>query len=165
MRNFENVNCIEELKRQYFALAKKYHSDLTGGSDEKMKEVNAEYDTLFKQYKDIHKGTKEEETVYTAKEATTEVPEDFINIVSVLLHMGLDVELCGRWLWIGGNTKPHKEELKALGCRWSNKKKLWSWHYPEDTCRSRKGGRSMDYIRNVYGSVAFEAGEQLRLGA
>lgn len=46
MRNFKNITCIEELKKQYFALAKKYHSDLTGGSDEKMKEINAEYEVV-----------------------------------------------------------------------------------------------------------------------
>jgi curved DNA-binding protein CbpA len=165
MRNFKNITCIEELKKQYFALAKNYHSDLTGGSDEKMKEINAEYDELFKRYKDVHASHKEEGETYTAKEPTTEAPDDFKNIISALLRMGLSVELCGRWLWIGGDTKPHKDELKALGCKWSSKKKLWSWHYPEDTCRGRKGGRSMDYIRNVYGSTSFEAGEQLRLGA
>ena len=32
-RYFNNVECIEELKKRYFALAKLYHSDITGGSD------------------------------------------------------------------------------------------------------------------------------------
>lgn len=166
MKNFRDVTCIEELKKQYFALAKKYHSDLTGGSDEKMKEINAEYDELFRQFKDIHASLKEEGETYTAKEPTSEAPEDFRAIIEALLKMDLSVELCGRWLWIGGDTKPHKEELKALGCKWAAKKKLWSWHYPEDGIKKRrKGTLSMDSIRGTYGSVAFEAGEQLRLGA
>lgn len=164
MKNFKNITCIEELKKQYFALAKKYHSDLTGGSDEKMKEINAEYDELFKKYKDVHASPKGE--TYTAKEPTSEAPDDFKNIIDALLRMGLSVELCGRWLWIGGNTKEHKDELKALGCKWAAKKKLWSWHYPEDSVKKyRKGTLSMDSIRGTYGSVAFEAGEQARLGA
>ena len=33
-RYFSSVNCIEELKRQYFALAKLYHSDITGGDEQ-----------------------------------------------------------------------------------------------------------------------------------
>ena len=57
--NFENVNCVEELKKQYFALAKKYHSDITGQSDEKMKELNNEYSELYKKFKDVHLNTKE----------------------------------------------------------------------------------------------------------
>ena len=98
-RYFSNVNCIEELKKQYFALAKLYHSDITGGSDEAMKAINAEYSELFKTYKDIHKSIKEDapEETYTATESTKEAPEDFINIIRALLNLGLSVELCGRW--------------------------------------------------------------------
>ena len=118
-RYFNNVNCIEELKKQYFALAKLYHSDITGGSDEAMKAINAEYSELFKTYKDIHKSIKEDapEETYTAKESTKEAPEDFINIIRALLNLGLSVELCGRWLWITGDTKAAKEDLTKLGCR------------------------------------------------
>ena len=80
---FENVKCVEELKKQYFALAKKYHSDITGGSDDKMKELNNEYADLYKVYKDIHASIKEESTepYYTAKTLTNEAPEDFIKII------------------------------------------------------------------------------------
>ena len=97
-RYFHNVNCIEELKKQYFALAKLYHSDITGGSDEAMKAINAEYSDLFKVYKDIHKSIKEDapEETYTAKESTKEAPQDFITIIRALFHLGLSVELCGR---------------------------------------------------------------------
>lgn len=31
------------------------------------------------------------------------------------------------WLWISGNTYEHKEELKAIGCRWSKKRQKWYW--------------------------------------
>lgn len=34
-KNFVNVNCIEELKKQYFALAKKYHSESRSASTAK----------------------------------------------------------------------------------------------------------------------------------
>ena len=37
------------------------------------------------------------------------------------------VEESGSWLWISGDTRPHKEELKALGCRWSKKRSAWYW--------------------------------------
>lgn len=127
MRYFENVTCIEDLKRQYFALAKKLHSDITGGSDEAMKTLNAEYSELQKRLKDIHKSVKEDskDEVYTAKTPTNEAPEDFINIIKFLLSLkGLDVELCGRWIWITGETKAHKDLLKEMGCKWCSNKKL-----------------------------------------
>lgn len=83
---------------------------------------------------------------------------DFIMILDHLLKLdGLEIELCGRWLWIGGNTKPHKEKLKACGCRWSNSKKLWYWHFAEDGDRWHRGNKSMNQIRRKYGSTRFDA--------
>lgn len=163
MKYFSNIKTIEELKKQYFALAKKYHSDITGDSDDIMKQINAEYADLHKRYKDIHTSHKPEQETYTATEATSECPEDFINIVSALLKMGLNVELCGRWLWISGDTKPRKDELKAIGCKWSAKKGMWSWHYPEDGKRYHKRTSSMEEIRETYGSVSFQFQQQMQL--
>ena len=163
MKNyFTNITSIEDLKKQYFALAKKYHSDINGGSDEAMKEINAEYSDLFKVYKDIHKSIKEDsaEETYTAKESTKEAPADFINIIAALLNLdGAEVELCGRWVWIGGNTKTHKDTLNALGCHWSNNKQMWSWHYPEDSVRKHRKASTMAEIRNRYGSVSYKTNE------
>jgi curved DNA-binding protein CbpA len=167
MRFFENVNCIEELKRQYFALAKKYHSDITGGSDEDMKALNNEYSDLQKKYKDVHASIKEdsEAPYYTAKESTNEAPEDFINIIAFILSLkGVEVELCGRWIWISGDTKQHKDLLKEMGCKWAQNKKMWSWHYNGDKSGySKRKCKDMGYIRNVYGSVSYRTDEQLLL--
>ena len=81
-------------------------------------------------------------------------PEEFRQIIDLLMKLeGIDVELCGSWLWIGGNTKEHKDALKAAGCRWCSKKKLWSWHHPEEGQRySKRGNKDMSYIRTKYGS-------------
>lgn len=63
---------------------------------------------------------------------------------------GVDVELCGTWLWIDGNTYEAKEQLKALGCRWSRNKKRWYWH---DGKRKWGNGKThMEDIRAKYGS-------------
>ena len=88
--------------------------------------------------------------------ATTESAGDFIAIIAALLKLdGLEIELCGRWLWIGGNTREHKEALKAAGCRWSSTKKLWSWHFAEDGVYHRGKSKSMAEIRSKYGSTSF----------
>ncbi|RAZ94948.1 J domain-containing protein, partial [Klebsiella oxytoca] len=47
MKYFNNVNTLEELRRQYKELLKKYHPDNPQGSTEACQEINAEYDRLF----------------------------------------------------------------------------------------------------------------------
>ncbi|MPM03141.1 hypothetical protein SDC9_49401 [bioreactor metagenome] len=150
------INCknLDELKKAYKAAAMKNHPDM-GGDTATMQAVNAEYEARFEVLKrSQNTAAEEDETGKT--QATTEAPEDFIDIINHLLHMdGLSVELCGRWLWIGGNTMKHKDELKACGCRWSSTKKLWSWHYAEDGARWHKSHYSMQKIRSKYGSECF----------
>lgn len=160
--NTRDINCIEDLKKVYFRLAQKLHPD-HGGSEDDFKDLNSEYQELFPRFKDIHKNIQPnaDKDYYTATVSTKECPDDFINIVTILLRFkGLDVELCGRWLWISGNTKEHKEQLKALGCRWNAKKVMWSWHYPEDSKKNRKRSIPMEDIRNLYGSQRFRQEEE-----
>lgn len=38
---------------------------------------------------------------------------------------GITVKPSGSWLWISGDTYPHREYLKAMGCRWSKKRREW----------------------------------------
>ena len=82
---------------------------------------------------------------------------------------GLTVELCGCWLWISGNTKEHKEALKAAGCRWSKPKSMWYWRHPEDGRSYYRSKSTMADIRTKYGSQVFRgAAEETgfdRLGA
>ena len=74
-KSFE-ISTLEELKSAYRKLAMQYHPDM-GGSTEAMQEINNQYDNLFSKYKNIHKN-KDGET-YTAREETTEAPEEFRN--------------------------------------------------------------------------------------
>ena len=51
---FNDVNTLEELRKQYKELLKRYHPDNANGSTEATQEINAEYDRLFKVLKDRH---------------------------------------------------------------------------------------------------------------
>lgn len=156
---------VEDLKSIYRKLAMEHHPD-RGGTKEAMQEINAEYTMLFDRLKNTHKSTRPDgPKTYQAETATAETPEDFINICNELFRLdGLEVELCGRWLWIGGETKKHKEHLKALGCKWSKNKEKWSWHFPEDAAWQYKGKKSwsMDRIRDRFGSERLGAEEDRR---
>lgn len=158
MKYFNDISNLNELKSAYKKLVMKYHPD-RGGSTEAMQQINNEYAALFEILKKQHnEEAKADETGY--KRETSETPEEFINIVSELMKLdGLDIELCGCWLWIGGNTKEHKERLKSLGCKWSKKKALWSWHH-DDGNPWRRGNRSMEYIRTKYGSEYLGRGQR-----
>lgn len=153
MKYFENVNSLEELKKEYRRLAMKHHPDV-GGDTTIMQEINAEHDILFEVLKRAHNAKADEDKSGKTRK-TTETPEEFRDIVSVLLKLdGIEVELCNSWLWIGGDTRPHKDALKAAGCRWSNNKKKWYWRHEENGGKRyrKKGSYTMDEIRAKYGS-------------
>ena len=163
MKYFTNINTLDELKAAYRRLSMKHHPD-RGGDTTTMQEINAEHDELFERLKKQHNASADE------VHQTTETPEEFREIIELLLKLeGLTVELCGSWLWIGGDTQQHKETLKAAGCRWSNNKKLWYWHHAEEGRKWRRGKATMSDIRTKYGSQVFDAaGERTgyeRIGA
>lgn len=154
MKYFTNCTTLDELKKAYRRLAMIHHPDV-GGDEETMKAINNEYAELFEVLKDRHNAAADEQ------HQTTEAPHEFIDIISALLKLdGLEVELCGSWLWIGGNTREHKEALKALGCRWSQNKGKWHWHHAEDGSKWHRGKATMSEIRFKYGSQVFKAGRE-----
>lgn len=159
MKYFADVRTLEELKAAYRRLAMQHHPDV-GGDAEVMKAINNEHDALFERLKKQHNAQADE------AHRTTETPEEFRAIIETLLRLeGLEVELCGSWLWIGGNTRAHKEALKAAGCRWSSSKKLWYWRHAEDGRRWHKGNQTMGQIRAKYGSQIYRTGHMDELPA
>lgn len=146
---FNHCRTLDELKKEYRRLAALHHPD-HGGDNATMAAINNEYQTRFEVLKKQHNASADEH------HQTTEAPEEFINIINALCKIpGLIVELCGCWLWISGDTRPHKEELKAAGCRWSSSKKMWYWRHQEDGAHWSRGKKSMGEIRMKYGSQTF----------
>lgn len=151
---FNGINSLDELKRQYRRLAMLHHPDV-GGDPETMKAINNEHDALFERLKAAQNAAASADATGRTR-TTTETAEEFRTVIDLLLKLdGLDVELCGSWLWIGGNTRPHKEQLKAAGCRWSSNKGKWYWHHPEQGIGWHRGRKTtMEHIRARYGSMA-----------
>ena len=149
MNYFKSPKTLEELKKQYRGLAMQHHPD-RGGSNEAMKAVNNEYDELFSLLKDVHK-TKDGE-VYTAKQDTTETAEQFKDLISELMKMDyIMIEVIGCFVWITGNTKIYKEQLKALRFQWHSKKTAW-YLKPEDYKKRSRKDYELDEIRAMYGT-------------
>lgn len=143
MKYFKNVETLEELRREYKRFVKENHPD-NGGSVEAIKNINIEYEQLFKILKNNDK--TEHTKKYNVKE-----DEMLRSVINNIINFNIDVEICGSWIWVSGNTYGYKAELKQNGFKWANKKKMWYWHNPEEWTIS-KGGATMDYIRSKYGS-------------
>ena len=65
---FSNVQTLDELRKQYRDLLKRYHPD-NGGSEEETKAINVEYERLFKILKDKH--TRQQDTADNKTDSKT----------------------------------------------------------------------------------------------
>ena len=147
MKYFTNIKTLEELKKEYKRLALENHPD-RGGDVEVMKAINAEYDIMFNRVKDIHINAKGE--TYTKE--NTETPSEFKDIIDKLIRMeGLEIEIIGCFIWLSGNTRAHKDNIKALGFKWHSTKKMW-YKAPEDYRKRSKKKYSIEEIRDMYGT-------------
>lgn len=143
---------FEELRKEYKKLALLHHPD-RGGKTEIMQEINAEYDRLFEELKNIHNAESAND-ITGNKKHMNETPEAYRKIImSIISIEGIIIELCGSWLWISGNTYIYKEQFKKLGFDWSKNKKMWYWK-PEEENNNwfYRGKKSIDSIRKTYGS-------------
>ena len=141
MKYFHNINTLEELRAAYRALLKKFHPD-NGGSEEATKEINLEYEKLFQILKN-RSGADQ-------KKYNTQEDENLREVLQQIINLNVNIEICGSWIWVSGNTYPVKESLKVAGFKFSKNKKAWYWHSGEYTRRGKKV--SLEYIRNKYGS-------------
>ena len=154
---FKDVISLVELRKKYKNLLKKYHPD-NGGSEEATKEINTEYERLFKILKDKHDTQKQDnasgnETEYSKNmydwendKAIRETLEKIINF------KGIDIEIIGAWIWVSGNTYNYRKQLKEYGFKYASKKKAWYFHTEAFRKTSHKK-LTMDDIRSYYGTT------------
>ena len=161
---FNNINTLEELRKQYKELLKTHHPD-NGGNVADMQEINAAYDQLFKGLKDKHNSKTERST----KESSYEnMKYDFTEdtmlremLYKIIGFTGITIEVCGSWIWVFNSYNYHKE-LKEMGFRFASKKKAWYWH--SESFRKRSHNTlSMEDIRSYYGSTEVETDGRKRL--
>lgn len=117
---FEDCTTIEQIKKRYRELAQQFHPDHNKETDTNsiMVEINLQYEQFrFKTFTGINHETKKEYT-------TNFDPFDgYRELIDALINLsGIQIELCGTWLWVTGETKQHKETLKDLGFTFSGKK-------------------------------------------
>lgn len=151
-----HTTTIEDAKKQYLKFCMRWHPDRPNGDLKVMQAINAEWDYLKSHNYNIH--DSKDGGTYTDwnQDMPDDVTEEFAEIISELVNMdGLDIEICGNWLWVGGSTKEHKEALKGMGMRWASKKHRW-YKAPKDWKSRSRRELTMDEIRDRFGSQAVQ---------
>ncbi len=141
-------NTDDALKTAYREASKKYHPDVNPDGLELMKLINAAHEFLKKH---INK--------WSFHQANEDTPIDEIlqAILDKIKHFpGISLEICGTWLWVSGDTKPVKDQLKEAGLYYAPKKHMWYWR-PVGYKKRGKEVYSIDEIREKYGTDEVES--------
>ena len=133
----------KDVKDAYRKAAMKYHPDRNPAGADMMKVVNAAYDAL-KDFNDEIPASEE-----TSEQDYPQALNEALNAIFGL--EGLDVEICGAWVWVSGETYKHRAVLKEAGFKFAPKKKSWYFR-PENWFSASRVSYSMDDIRDKYGS-------------
>lgn len=167
MTYFKNATTLEELRRQYKELLKKYHPDNANGSTEATQAINAEYDKLFKLLKDRH----ESKTSDSDKTTFDQMKYDFSADAKlrevqqrIISFSGIEIDIVGTWIWVDGNTYHYREELSKVGFIWSKSRRKWHWHDGE---YKKRGNNNLSYedIQRKFGSTKVQTDTRILLEA
>ncbi|MCG3701493.1 hypothetical protein N5U20_09890 [Aliarcobacter butzleri] len=148
LKEFQDIEGINEAKKIYKTLAKKLHPDI-GGSEEEFKLLNEIYNHLI------------EHKIYFSNSSKIDI--ELEKIISLILHFeNINIELIGSWVWVSGDTKEIKEKLKEIGFKWASKKKMW--YYGEMKAKN-PNPKSMEEIKAKYGSETLKSDEKKKIAS
>ena len=141
---FQGCKTLDEAKTLYKKLALKLHPDkggLTADFQEMLNQFHA-----FKPESEKFKGEAEQ---WNSKE--------YADIINQLLNIeGITIVVCGSWIWLEGDTKPIKEQIKAIDTGetlkrgFSKAKEQW-YFSPKGYRKKSKGVLTYDQIKGFYG--------------
>ena len=149
---FKECQTIEEVKAMYKILAKQYHPDC-GGDTATMQAINSEYSYACAK---LLKGDNlsDEETGEGIR-----LTEEYRAVIELLMALtGILIEVVGNWIWVTGNTKPVKQQLKDAGLFFASKKV--AWYYRSEEFKTKGGKKSLDEIRAKYGSESVKSNKR-----
>lgn len=142
-----------EIKKAYKAASLKYHPDRNPAGIEMMKAVNAAYEFLS--------GLQDDVTMDSGANAY-DYGDELNEVLNELMKIpGINIEVCGNWIWVTGDTRPHAKKLGSkerggLGLFFAKKKIAWYYRPEEYKSRSRQSV-SMDEIRVRHGSSVYKS--------
>lgn len=152
----------DAIKTAYRKACIKYHPDRNPAGLEMMNTQKAGTRAVNVAYQFLH------DLGYNGAERpiNEEVNSDFGDLLNAAINAviglaGISIEVCGAWVWVTGDTKHHKDTLKAAGYWWAPKKTAWYFRPPDHKSRN-KGEWDLDKIRDTYGSTSVNHEVQAR---
>lgn len=138
----------KEIKSAFRKAQHKSHPDKNG--DKILSQmINAAWDIL----KNL------ESAEYVENIDTIDISDRLKKAIDAAINLsGVTVEVCGSWVWVTGNTFPHKDHLNESGFLYSRSKK--AWYFNGSTTKSvakKRGSMSMDKIRESHGSSVIKS--------
>lgn len=145
----------EIVKAAYRKACFKYHPDRNPAGLEMMKAVNVAYESIKDFTGEVHHDLND----------FGESLNDAINFASNL--EGVTIEIMGAWVWLTGNTKEYKTQIKEFESngekyRWAPKKCAWYFR-PSDYKSYNRGKWDLDTIRDKYGSKEVRGKQSTKL--
>ncbi len=139
---FKDCTSLAEVKKRYKELAMLHHPD-RGGETATMQEINNQYESISKN------------PSFNFAKQTEQEKEDFLrypDIINQVINLeGIIIEIIGDWIWISGNTYPHRQQLKESGFYFAPKKVMW-YYRPAEYKAANSKPKDIDEIRAKYGS-------------
>ena len=159
---FENCADVDAARKRYYKLAQVYHSDTGAGDDDTMRIINDQFSAYVGR-------SAAADTIPALPAGVIALPEhcetpaavgeaaEYMTVIAALVSIpDIMVEIVGSWVWVSGDTKAHKDEIKAARLHFSGQRREWYWHPVDETKparRFRASKLSMDEIRDKYGCV------------
>jgi len=141
MSYFKNIESMEQLRKLYKKLAFELHPD-RGGDNDQFVDMQNEYEKLLNR---VFTGNSSINTEDDLMDDLKKVYENICYFPDII------IDLVGSWIWVSGNTKEVKDQLKENGFKWSGKKGMWYYHTGEYKKRSKKKF-SYEEIKSMHGS-------------
>ena len=145
IKYFNNITTLDEAKKAFYELAKIHHPDKGGDT--------ATFQEILNQFHSFKAGEEKFKGEFQQWDSTA-----YSSIIMQLIKIPeINIEVCGSWIWISGNTKPYKENIKAINTEekyrrgWSKAKSLW-YFSPVGYRKKSRTELSLDEIREMYGS-------------
>lgn len=160
MKWFQEITSLDELRKTYKKLVIKYHPD-NGGSEETIKEINAEYDILFKRIKSDYEKSDRYQHASGKQKQPYDWQKDMLirnTIMQLSRFKGITVEIIGVWIWVS-DCYAYRKELKQLGFHWARQKQMWYLHF-DDYHKFSSRPVPMSHIRAKYGSVVVNTSQE-----
>ena len=155
----DNTLTRQDIKLTFRDLAKENHPD-HGGDAEMMKLINEAFEVIKDNYTfriDKDENFENDENFWKIDDPEMEA------VYKNIAHLeGIEIEICGYWMWVTGETYKVKFELKNAGLLYARKKIAWFWK-PADRTSKSKGKTSLSDIRSKYGSNHLPASHRFKL--